>query len=154
VHGDLREAIARAAASPFDAVLLVAVGTPLGDLADTVAGLRRCVRPGGLILIDHAFAHESAPGDDAGGCLDHAGTLRALASHGDEVIVEVLADPEERRRAEARMLAAIRRRAAGLAAAHPAASGILAGYVLAQEAAAARELATQRDALWVVRVSG
>jgi len=45
-QGDLREAVREVGG--MDVVMLLAVGRVLGDAAETVEALRRCVRPGGV----------------------------------------------------------------------------------------------------------
>lgn len=80
----------------FDAVLLLAVGPVFGGPGDTVGALRRCVRPGGLMVIDDGYllaATVDFPGYD--GLLGRTQTLAQLAAHGDEIIAEKLGSRAE-----------------------------------------------------------
>jgi hypothetical protein len=92
--GDVREAVA--VASDYDLVLLLALGPVLGDLVDTVGTLRRCVRSGGLVLVDEAYLRDGIPTlDDVEDCFDHETTVQRLEAHGDRLVVERVIDTPE-----------------------------------------------------------
>lgn len=134
----------------FDAAMLLGLGPVLGGPRATVAALRACVRPGGLILIDDGYLADSSAASSEGP-LGHEPTLAALVAHGDELLREVVEDSAESARRNAAILAAIRRSAERLADAHPADRERILGYVTAQERATAREETEFVNALWCLR---
>lgn len=150
---DLREVIT--SGDLFDVVLMIALGPVLGDMAVTVGELRKCVRPGGYMVIDDAYLAAGA-GLIARyeGYSGHEEMLGRLTVYGDELVREVIPSPEEIRRGEAEITAAIRRRAEGLAREHPVAAEMASRYVATQE----RESRLLGDgvmyALWVLRRRG
>jgi SAM-dependent methyltransferase len=131
-EGDILEVL-RGSAS-HDVVLLVSVGPLLGDHRRTLEGLRRQVRPGGLILMADGFLAagvEALPGYE--GCSSQAGTLSQLAGFGDFLVREIVTPPGETRVANDRYTALIRGRAERLRRLHPDLGGLLDAYVARQE---------------------
>ena len=80
--------------SGLDMVCFVGIGPILGDLEQTLATLRRCVRPGGYLVLDEAYL--AVPKTDLGSeyehCFDREITLTRLESQGDRVCAEALLD--------------------------------------------------------------
>jgi cyclopropane fatty-acyl-phospholipid synthase-like methyltransferase len=126
--GDLRETVQHA--HGYDAVLLIAVGV-LGSTAEMVGGCRRCVPPGGVIIIDGAYLREP-------GKLDFPGyrelttrdeTLRQLTSFGDHLVRERTIPVEAVHAQNQRYTGWIERRAEELSARHPEHADAFHAYV-------------------------
>jgi SAM-dependent methyltransferase len=126
--GDLRETIREARG--YDAVLLVSVGV-LGSAEALVGGCRRCVKDGGVIIIDDAYLVRPGaiefPGYD--NLTTREETLRQLASHGDELLRERRTPRAEVRAQNKRYSRAIERRVAELTARHPEHAHSLRDYL-------------------------
>jgi len=130
--GDILEVLRGHAA--HDVVLLVSVGPLLGDHRRTLEGLRRQVRPGGLVLIADGFLAEGVwalPGYE--GCSSRADTLSQLAAFGDVLVREAVTPPAETRATNDRYTALIRGRAERLRHLHPDLAGLVGAYVARQE---------------------
>jgi SAM-dependent methyltransferase len=85
--GDLRKRV-RTGGS-FDAVLYLSVGDVMGTPADSVALLRRCVRTGGVIVLDDACSlsgKQDFPGYEH--IVTREETLAQLAACGDRILRE------------------------------------------------------------------
>jgi ubiquinone/menaquinone biosynthesis C-methylase UbiE len=131
-EGDILEVL-RGEAS-HDVALLVSVGPLLGDHRRTLEGLRRQVRPGGLVLIADGFLAEGVdalPGYE--GCASRDETLRQLAAFGDVLVREIVTPPVETRAENDRYTALIRGRAERLRRLHPDLAGLMDAYVARQE---------------------
>ena len=136
----------------YDAVCLLALGDLFGSAAETVAVLRECVRPGGLILIDDAYLADGAPPvEGLENCFDHAATVERLGAHGDELLAERVIDGPESREVYDAMTAAIVRRAEALASARPDAASLLRDYVERQTSEVDLLTGPVIGALWVLR---
>ena len=149
-EGDILEVL-RGHAS-HDVALLVSVGPLLGDHRRTLEGLRRQVRPGGLVLIADGFLAE---GVDAlagyEGCSSRAGTLEQLAAFGDVLVREIVTAPRETRATNDHYTALIRGRADSLRRLHPELAGLLDAYVARQEHEVAQIERGFVCATWVLR---
>jgi SAM-dependent methyltransferase len=131
-EGDILEVL-RGRAS-HDVVLLVSVGPLLGDHRRTLEGLRRQVRPGGLVVIADGFLAEGVddlPGYE--GCASRADTVAQLAAFGDVLVHELVTPPAETRATNDRYTALIRGRAERLRRRHPDLAPLLDAYVARQE---------------------
>ena len=126
--GDLRETVQDARG--YDAVLLLAVGV-LGSAAQMVSGCRRCVAPGGLMIIDNAYLREPEklefPGYEELTTRDE--TLRQLTSHGDHLVRERTLPVEAVRAQNQRYTRWIERRVQELSARHPQHAAAFRAYV-------------------------
>jgi ubiquinone/menaquinone biosynthesis C-methylase UbiE len=99
VVGDIVELVD--VVGPADAVVYAALGDVLGPLDDTVGVIRRCVRPGGLIVVNDSFI--SDPGVSPPGGFEEYGSLDEtrdrLTAFGDALVVEAFEgdddDPDE-----------------------------------------------------------
>lgn len=129
--------------APFDCGLLIGVAGAIGGLAPGVAHLRRCVKPGGWLLIDDAFAGE--------GSADRAATHAELIAHGDALVVERIVDRERESEINARNTALIRGRAQELARERPELRLLLEAYVAAQECESERACREVLSATWLLR---
>ncbi|MCA8963759.1 MAG: methyltransferase domain-containing protein [Planctomycetes bacterium] len=149
--GDLRAAVG--AARDYDVVSMLALGDVLGDLQDTVAALRACVRPGGLILIDDAFLNDDAsPGDREGvDCLDRATSHRLLAAHGDTLLAEQVIDGPETAAEYRAMTRRITARAEELAAQNPGLAALLRDYAARQADEVELLTGPVTGVLWLLR---
>jgi hydrogenase maturation protease len=133
-RGDIREAVHRS--EGHDAVLLISVGYVLGDMAETVAELRRTVREGGYIVVDDAFLAPDAAVDFPGyeHCLSHEEMIARLTAHGDEIVTEHVTDPQATKEQNRRYMAWIESRARDLAARHPEHEAALDAYLCKERA--------------------
>jgi SAM-dependent methyltransferase len=135
-----------------DAVLLVSVGPLLGDHRRTLEGLRRQVRPGGLVLIADGFLAEGIEAlSGYEGCSSRASTLFELAAFGDVLVREIVTPPAETRAENDHYTALIRARAEGLRRAHPNLVPLLDAYVARQEHEVAEIERGFVCATWVLR---
>ncbi|OGD18850.1 MAG: hypothetical protein A2W03_04195 [Candidatus Aminicenantes bacterium RBG_16_63_16] len=138
----------------YDAVLLLAVGPVFGGPADTIGALRRCTRPGGLMIIDDGYLLAAAidfPGYEA--LLDRERTVAQLAAHGDEIIAEKLVSRAEAEAQNRRYQAWIEERGRRLARRRPELASDIAAYV---EKERREETIIERDvqsAVWLLRRS-
>jgi len=149
-EGDILEVL-RGEAS-HDVVLLVSVGPLLGDHRRTLEGLRRQVRPGGLVLIADGFLAEGVdalPGYE--GCASRADTLRQLAAFGDVLVREIVTPPAETRAENDRYTALIRGRAERLRRLHPDLAGLMDAYIARQEHEVAQIERGFVCATWILR---
>lgn len=126
--GDLRDTVRRA--RHYNAVLLLSVGV-LGSPAEIVGDCRRCVPPGGLMIIDDAYLRQDAAVDFPGyqQLATRDETLRQLTSHGDHVIHEHTVPVEAVRAQNRKYTRWIERRAEQLAVRHPEHADAFVAYV-------------------------
>lgn len=136
----------------YDVALLLSVGPVLGDYAQTIAGLRRVVRPGGYIAIEDGFVADGVahlPGNE--GYASHAETLRQLTACHDVVVQEVICPLEQARAVNQRNTELIRQRASLVRASHPAFERLIDEYVARQERETRTLGADVLCAVWVLR---
>jgi SAM-dependent methyltransferase len=152
VEGDLVAEAAGVADAGLDLALLVSIGRPWGSLVETVAALRRIVRPGGWVLIDDAFIEgdrTAAPEYD--GYTPLAATERDLVAHGDAIVGRRIVSDDEGRRRHERELGWLRARAAAIVARDPTAAPVIERF-LDQQAGAYEDLVGPvRGAMWLLR---
>ncbi len=104
---------------PVDLVVFAALGDVIGRLDETVAIIRRYVKPGGYLVISDAFVQDDGSADFPGfeQYAKHKETLARLTSQGDKLVSEVLPElDEEQEDDEGAMIAG---RATMLALKHP-----------------------------------
>ncbi|WPB76466.1 methyltransferase domain-containing protein [Archangium violaceum] len=151
-QGDLREAVAEV--EGVDVVMLLAVGRVLGDAAETVGALRRCVRPGGYMVINDGYVAEGVAlesSEDLKGYAHLEETRRRMQSHGDRLVGEELPSTEETDAYNASNTELIRRRAEALALRHPEAAERVRGFVAEQERQSRLLTTDLLNALWLLR---
>jgi len=149
-QGDIRDRLGREEQN--DVALLLSVGPVLGDYQRTIAGLRRLVRPGGVLLIEEGFLADGVPpSPSTEGYVGHSETVRQLTACGDVVVQELLIPSEEARAVNQRNTERIRRRANLVRSRHPDFAALIDEYVARQE----RETETLGTevlcALWALR---
>jgi ubiquinone/menaquinone biosynthesis C-methylase UbiE len=149
--GDVREAVLRA--DDQDLVMLLALGPVFGDARETVGVLRRCVRPGGLVLIDDAFLAEGQKlPEGAQDCFDHRTTVAFLEAHGDRLVGERLTDTEEAEAWCRAMTKEIVRRAQDLAEERPELAEALLEYAERQQRETEVLTGPLVGALWLLEI--
>jgi len=148
--GDLRETVAES--EGYDAVLLVSVGV-LGSAEAMIAGVRRCVVPGGLMIVDDAYLDEPGAVDFPGyeQLTTREETLRQLTAHGDELVVERHWPLTEVRDQNRRYTAWIEGRAEELAARHPEHANAFLAYVEKERQECELLETSVRSAIWMLR---
>ncbi|WP_184043046.1 methyltransferase domain-containing protein [Roseospira visakhapatnamensis] len=130
VAGDLRGAFSEEAR--YDAVLMVAVGPVLGDMATTVGALRTLTKPGGLIVIGDGYLEHGTPPTDAYvDYADRATTEASLIRFGDTIVARRERSPTLAAFNDL-TLTAVPRRAEDLKAKHPEIAADLDAYVARQ----------------------
>lgn len=151
--GEALEALEAAAGNPRDAVVCVGLGRAFGPLGESVAQLRKAVRPGGLILIEDAYLEEgvSVPLQDFDSYRERGATLAELCSHGDLVVGEHLAPKADVCAQNARDLEALKARAEALAGARPELRAPLNLWLGGQAMQARLLESTLQPAAWVLR---
>jgi 2-polyprenyl-3-methyl-5-hydroxy-6-metoxy-1,4-benzoquinol methylase len=147
---DIRDTLLEA--SDFDVVIYASVGT-LGRLDECVAKLRRCVVPGGYIIIDNMFLADldkvESPWYEH--CADHQETLRRITAYGDALLREVIIPTEDVKVLNRKYTELIRRRAEKLAELHPEAADSLLWYVEKQERESEIMEQTMIGAVWLLQ---
>jgi 2-polyprenyl-3-methyl-5-hydroxy-6-metoxy-1,4-benzoquinol methylase len=151
-QGDLREAVDEV--EGVEAVMLLAVGPVLGDAAETVGALRRCVRPGGYVVINDCYVAEGVgleASRDLAGYAHLEETRRRMQSQGDRLVREVLPSTEETDAYNASNTELIRRRAEAIALRQPEAAEWVRGFVAEQERQSRLLTTDLLNALWLLR---
>jgi cyclopropane fatty-acyl-phospholipid synthase-like methyltransferase len=150
VCDDIRDTLGEA--RDFDVVIYASVGT-LGRLDECMAKLRRCVVPGGYILIDNVFLADpdkvKSPWYEH--CADHQETLRRITAYGDVLLREVIIPTEDITALNRKYTELIRRRAEKIAKLHPEAADSLYGYVEKQERESEIMEQTMIGAVWLLQ---
>lgn len=139
----------------YDAALMLAVGPVFGGPGETVGVLRRCVRSGGLMVIDDAYLLDKAvdfPGYE--GLLDGLRTRIQLASHGDEILAEKLVTRAEVEAQNRRYQARIEERGRRLAARRPDLAADIAAYVEKERRECEIIERDIQNAVWLLRRRG
>jgi cyclopropane fatty-acyl-phospholipid synthase-like methyltransferase len=133
VHGDMREAVAKY--RNFDIAVYAAVGGVLGTWDQCVDKIRRCLRPGGLMVIDDGYLAGDERVDRPGyeHYVGHDETLQQLTSHGDTLLNEVTLTLDYLKSVNSEYVERVRYRAEKLAKKHPQVADMLRGYVKDQE---------------------
>ena len=150
--GDIRTTVQQA--QDYDAILLLAVGDVLGNLEATMGQLRRCVRPGGLMVIDDAYADDAQTLslDSYHYLLPHAETLRQLTAWGDVLVAERAWTPEAIRAQNERYMIQIDARADAMIRQHPHLAPHIQAYLAREyEECTLLESTDVQCAMWVLR---
>jgi cyclopropane fatty-acyl-phospholipid synthase-like methyltransferase len=149
---DIRKTLGEA--RDFDVVIYASVGV-LGRLDECVEKLRRCVHPGGYMLIDDGFLtnpHKvESPWYEH--CATHQESLRRLTTHGDTLLHEVIIPPEDVKALNREYTELIRTRAEKLAELHPEASDSLLWYIQKQERESEIMERTVTSVVWLLQRS-
>ena len=139
----------------FDGVVFTAASPALGEVRDTVAKLRACVRPGGWMIIEDGIFGSVSPRrrtTDRSRQDSSPDASRALSFFGDVVETQIIVPQRERRRFHEANTAAIRRRARELALQFPNRADLLLRYPELQARRNA-EADRSRSTLWLLRRS-
>lgn len=154
--GDLREIAAGGGSD--DAVVYSAIGPePFGDRVAAVGALRRCVRPGGWIVIVEGFLRvpvseaERHPG--YGSYAGREATVADLTAHGDELAAEVHVPASAVDRWHRRDQARLGENARRVVAASPGARAEVERFVAGQEAEYGFVRSRTVEAIWLLRRS-
>lgn len=149
VTADLRRALDQPAC--FDAVLMIAVGSVLGDPAETVGALRAVVRDGGWIVIDDAYLEDgTSPSPDWEGYFSRDVTESGLTRYGDRIVAR-RTKTSAGTAFNALALEKIPERAAALAERHPELKEALDRYVARQIREVTLMDGPVVPALWAIR---
>ena len=150
VCDDIRNTLGEA--RDFDVVIYASVGV-LGRLDECVAKLRKCIRPGGYMLIDNVFLADpdkvESPWYEH--CATHQETLRRLTAYGDALLREVIIPTEDVKALNRKYTELIRRRAEKLAELNPEAADSLFWYVEKQERESEIMETTVTCAVWLLQ---
>ena len=149
-QGDIRKLLEKE--GQYDVALLLSVGPVLGDYEQTIAGLRRLVRPGGYIVIEDGFLADGVTHLPlAEGYSGHSETLRQLTACRDVVVQEVICPTEQARSVNQRNTDLIRQRASLVRASHSDFEQLIDEYV-ARQVRETQILGTDvLCAIWVLR---
>lgn len=144
---DIRWAVAQP--EEYDIVMLLAGGPIWGNIAQTVAALRRCVRPGGYLIIAHGFL-ATASATNWANYAGHRQTLAQLTAHGDVFLEEVLLSPEQITGLSPENIPRIANRAKMLALRHPNSADAFTQFVASIERTVARWQVDMKAAIWLL----
>ena len=148
-HGNLRDILKQSVT--YDAALMIALGPVLGNAADTMAALRRVVRPGGLIVIDDGYLvgrQPDGPGWEAYTKLEE--TEQRLTQYGDQI--EVRLDRRDSMKAFDQVAdGSIERRAVSLARRRPELEEILREFLSKQQWEVSIWNTDLMPAMWCIR---
>lgn len=118
VHGDILKLAGKV--EPADVAVLAALGDVLGRLDDTIAVIRRYVKPGGYMVISDAFVRAGGstrfPGFEQ--YAEHDETIARLSACGDRLVREGV-EAEDDDRADEDESEVVAARAKAVAAKHP-----------------------------------
>ena len=137
----------------FDGVVLAAAGSVLGGYEETVGRLRKVVRPGGWMLLEEGFLPEGFSGILPPGhqhCLRRDEALKALTSHGDRLVEELVVPRSAVAAFNRTTTGLIKRRAEEVAAREPKVAEGVRAYAREQEHWGEAALAVER-VLWLLR---
>lgn len=130
IAADLRKSLAKPAR--FDAVLMIAVGSVLGDCVKTMSMLRAAVRDGGWIVIDDAYLEDGVPPSaDYEDYLEREAMEAGLTHFGDAIVARRIRSPSGRL-FNALALETIPKRATALVELHPELKEAINQYVARQ----------------------
>ncbi len=138
---------------PADLVIYSAIGYLLGNLENTVEKLRKCVKPGGYLVIDDGFLDDSvsvAP-QHYENCPNHAEALRQLRAHGDSLIYEYVYPQSEIVAMNRHDLLLIRNRAEQLSKKYPDRQELFREYVKMQEMETEILNTKITSAFWIIK---
>ncbi len=138
---DLRRMLS--AEGRFDGVLWLAMGQRLGDLRDTLRQLRRLVKPGGWVVIQH----DSRQND---GSNDPSVVRAALTAFGDELAREVSVPHWQVREADRARHRVLREAGESIASEDPFRAAMVMLFLERQERAAS-EGPKRETTMWVLR---
>lgn len=114
----------------FDVVILGAVGQVLGNYYDTLTALRKCLKKGGLILIDDAYIEDSSSFTHPV-IIRRSEQLAQIERAGMEVVEELIAGGEETETHE-QQFDYIEQRCNELIEKYPEKKSLFEGYIQAQ----------------------
>ena len=143
-------------ACQYDIVIYSSIGFILGSVQETMELLRRCIHPGGYLLIDDGCrAHqESIPFPKYENYIPYDETIRQLNTFGDHILREKLLSDDEMKKINDWNTKHIRRRVEALATKYPDKSQLFHEY-LESEKEECRILETQfQGALWLIKKRG
>lgn len=153
ILGDIRETARKSA--DFDVVILVWVGRALGDLANSVNGLRRQVISGGYMVIAAGYLKEGTSVDLGHG--EHVGrgeSLRQLTAHGDTILREATVPEDRIETFYIDYLNSLRRGGQKVSVEHPELKHRLLKHIEKQERMCAIMKAAIVPAVWLIRRAG
>jgi len=133
VHDDMRNVLKEEGG--FDIAVYAAVGGVLGCWDECIAHIRRCVRPGGYIIIDDGFLSTDEKVERPGyeHYVRHEETLQQLTAYGDSLLHETIIPVEEIKAIDQEFIESIGKRATKLAELHSDFADALTGYLKNQE---------------------
>lgn len=146
--GDVREVALLE--SGYDVVMLLAMGPLFGDASETVGTLRRCVKPGGYILLDDAYLAASAE-MELEYCFDYATTCGLLTAWSDSIVAERVIDTADDHAWYAEMTGHILRRARVLAGRYPEHAEALLAFAERQRSETELLSGPVVGALWLLK---
>lgn len=151
VCADMRDALGEA--RDFDVVIYASIGGVLGKFDQCVAKLRRCVHPGGYMLIDDGFLADPEKVESPWyeHCATHQETLRRLTANGDILLREVIIPTDDVKALNRKSTELIRRRVEKLAKLHPEAADSLFWYVEKQERESEIMETAVTSAVWLLQ---
>ena len=139
-------------AHDYDVVVFVSIGGIFGSPQETVSALRSCIKPGGLLLMEYAFAAEEKEGFRAFPDLfTEQETIQQLTAHGDELIRRKLSTMEEMLKMNQRYVDSIASRSKLLKTSHPELTTDLDAYLKREEDACRFIETSVQRATWLLR---
>jgi ubiquinone/menaquinone biosynthesis C-methylase UbiE len=140
----------------FDLVVFSAVGAGMfGGYADCIAALRRCVRPGGYLVLCEGFLDDAMPTAALPAGYEyyepHDQAIRQLTAHGDILARETLVPRDEITRQTIQEMEVLRENAQWLSAAKPQHRELLESFIDSQNAEYEFVNRATREVVWLLR---
>ena len=136
----------------YNIVILASAMSVFGTLDRCVASMRKCIQPGGYMVIDSGFLKDKSGG--YGMYVIHDTSLRRLQQHGDKLISEILRTDEDIRYVCDNYLNALRSKADKITKSRPDVAEELSRYIKAQEDASDAMVKRTTGAVWLLHKVG
>ncbi len=129
--GDIREEVRVLSGSDYDVIILGSTGPVLGNYFQTLTSLKKCLVPGGVIIIDDGFI-ESGKDFSHPQVESRETVLEQISQAEMEIAGEVVISPDEIRKSESFMMERIKKRCRELGNKHPLKKHLFEDYIKKQ----------------------
>ena len=135
--------------SNFDVVLLSAVGHLWGTFTETVAELKKCVKPGGIIIIDDGYTENNSGNESL--YITRNDAIKNIAENDIEIMQEIVLSDDEIRKQNELNTSLISKRAETLKIKFPDKTKLFDDYINRQTSETAIFGSKIKCVVWVLR---